>query len=42
MLDAQLIRKRPEIVEASLRKRNFEFDISKLLNLDEERRSHNQ
>jgi seryl-tRNA synthetase len=39
MLDAQLIRKRPEIVEASLRKRNFEFDISKLLNLDEERRS---
>jgi seryl-tRNA synthetase len=39
MLDVQLLRKHPEIIEENLKKRNFEFDLNKLHNLDEQRRS---
>jgi seryl-tRNA synthetase len=39
MLDVNLIRKNPELVKENLRKRNFEFDLDALLELDEKRRS---
>ena len=38
MLDVNLIRKNPELVKDSLNKRNFEFDLDALIELDLERR----
>lgn len=39
MLDVNLIRKNPELVKESLKKRNFEFDLDSLIELDLKRRS---
>jgi len=38
MLDPKLIRERPEAVRESLKKRGVQFDLEKLMVLDEKRR----
>ena len=38
MLDARLIREKPDIVRESLNKRGATFDLEKLIRLDEKRR----